>query len=341
MKQHETASRSASTRRKNHRARVSILPRPAWWHLLLLANFLVASALAWKQQQQQCSLLLQSRNDGRHDTSWSLPARLLRLRAGAGGGGDSSSTTDDRFSSSSNNATTTVDGFTLLSDTVLHDQWRRLIRRRVRLPSGLVADFEIVGQSSRGGGDTTTTTDQAVLVFVWNTSRHTATLLREYMPATHTLMHGLAAGMVEAHKHHRGASRDEDDNEDDNNNNDDDEDEDNNNHDDSMQRTAAQHELEEECRLTGGRWIRLTDAPVTMDKYSTTRLTCYLVLDPVPVPADHRRQRDETEEGMEVVEGVTLDELRRMMTSSARMTAVGSWASLLALEKLREMGEIR
>jgi len=258
------------------------------------------------------------------------------LRAGAGGGGDASSsrtpgaigTTDDPSSSSNSNATNTGDGFTLLSDTVLHDQWRRLVCRRVRLPSGLVADFEIVGQSSRGGD----TTDQAVLVFVWNTSRHTATLVREYMPATHSLMHGVAAGMVEAHKHHRGgaaagaagggASRDKDE-------------------DDSMQLTAAQHELEEECHLTGGRWIRLTEAPVTMDKYSTTRLTCYLVLDPVPVPADHRRQRDETEEGMEVVEGVTLDELRRMMTNSARMTAVGSWASLLALEKLREMGEIR
>jgi len=205
----------------------------------------------------------------------------------------------------------TVDGFTLQSETILHDKWRRLISRQVRLPSGLVADFEVVSMA----GDST---DQAVLVFCWNTRSRTITLIREYMPAPHCKLHGLAAGMVEAHKH---------------DNNDDNDD------DDDMQLTAAKHELEEECRLTGGRWMRLTQHPVTLDKYSTTRMLVYLVLDAVPVAADNRKERDETEEGMEVVEDVTVDELRQKI-QAAQLTVVGSWASLLALDKLREMGEI-
>lgn len=261
----------------------------------------------------------------------SLPKRgrpsflgILSLRGGDDANQEDDATIISNTSSTSTTETTAndplfttstnvVDGFALLSDTVLHDHWRRLINRRVRLPSGLVADFEIVAQ--RG-------TDEAVLVFCWNTHRKTATLVREYMPATHSKRLGLAAGMVEAHKHgdNNGGNNDDDN--------------------DSMQLTAAQHELEEECRLTGGRWFRLTgDTPVTMDKYSTTRLSVFLVLDPVPVTDGNHKPRDELEEGMEVVENVTVEELRRMMRH-AELTVVGSWATLLALKKLREMGEI-
>jgi len=227
------------------------------------------------------------------------------------GGDDYDAYQEDDATTTISGASTVADDFTLLSDTVLHDHWRRLINRRVRLPSGLVADFEIVGQ--RG-------TDEAVLVFCWNTHRKTATLVSEYMPATHNRQLGLAAGMVEAHKH--GSNEDANDDN------------------DSMQLTAAQHELEEECRLTGGQWIRLTgDRPVTMDKYSTTRLSVFLVLDPVPVTDGNHKQRDELEEGMEVVENVSVDDLRRMM-KDAQLTVVGSWASLLALDRLREIGEV-
>jgi hypothetical protein len=219
------------------------------------------------------------------------------------------------------------DGFHLISDTVLYEKWRKLIRRQVRLPSGLLVDFEIVAQSSGqhrsdegNNNHGATTTDQAVVVFVWNTATQTATLIREYMPSVHRKMFGVAAGMVESDKHLE-------------------EDDDNTNHKEkvSMQLTAAKFELEEECRLTGGQWIQLTDRPVVMDKYSTTALTAYLVLDPVPVPSGHGKPRDATEEGMEVIQGVSVGEIRKLITMSSEMTIVGSWASLLALDKLREL----
>jgi ADP-ribose pyrophosphatase YjhB (NUDIX family) len=209
-----------------------------------------------------------------------------------------------------------VDGFTLLSDTVIYEKWRRLVSRKVQLPSGKTADFEIVGQSCPGGDDDDAAsvhrrTDHAVLIFVWNRTTKTTTLIREYMPSVHRKMYGLAAGMVEADKH------------------------------DNTPLTAARHELAEECRLQGGEWIRLTGVPVTMDKYSTTALTVYLVLDPEPVEQQNEQPRDDTEEGMEVVPNVTVDELLQRITNSADMTVVGSWASLLALGKLRELGELQ
>jgi hypothetical protein len=236
-------------------------------------------------------------------------ARLLLLMQLRGGGQE-----DDAA------AANTVDGFELLSDTVIYEKWRRLVSRKVRLPSGRTADFEIVGQSAGGTrNDEDDVTDQAVLIFVWHTATKTATLIREYMPALHRKCLGLAAGMVEADKHAGNSTGADEDN---------------------MQWTAAQHELEEECVLTGGQWIRLTERPVTMDKYSTTALTVYLVLDPVPLEQHLERPRDDTEEGMDVVPNVTVEELlQRMM--QAEMTVVGSWASLLALRKLREMGEIQ
>jgi hypothetical protein len=196
--------------------------------------------------------------------------------------------------------TTKNDGFELLTDRVVYDNWRRLIVRRVRLPSGKEADFEIVAQ--RG-------TDRAVAIFVWDSASKAATLIREYMPCTHSKMIGCATGMIEGDKHDE----------------------------DSL--TAARHELEEECHLTGGRWIRLTEKPVVMDKYSTTALTPYLVIDPVPVPQKDAKPRDTTEEGMEVRPGVPVQEVRNMLLSG-QMMIVGSWTSLLALDKLQELQEI-
>lgn len=133
----------------------------------------------------------------------------------------------------------------------------------------------------------------------------------EYMPSTHGMMLGLAAGMVEDDKH--GST--------------------------DASLTAAQHEVEEECRMRGGRWYRLTD-DVVMDKYSTTTVRAFLVVDAEVIAVENDSMpRDETEEGMQAVHGVTVDELLGFI-SSGRMTIVGGWASLLALGKLRELGEV-
>jgi hypothetical protein len=221
------------------------------------------------------------------------------------------------------------DAYEIVSEEVLHDHWRRLIRRSVRLPTGTsssssrVVDFEIVAQKG---------TDQAVLVFCWNTVTKRATLIREYMPSTHCRMMGLAAGMVEDDKHGNGGDSDKatgdaesvHDSVGD--------------YEDDMRLTAAKDELEEECRLVGGRWMRLTERGVVMDKYSTTRLSVYLVLDPESVHEDDAKPRD-LEEDIQVVPGVSAGEIRDMIVTG-RMTVVGGWASLLALQKLRELGEI-
>jgi hypothetical protein len=212
------------------------------------------------------------------------------------------------------------DEYEIVSDEVLHDHWRRLIRRSVRLPgskSNVVVDFEIVAQKG---------TDQAVLVFCWNTATKRATLIREYMPSTHCRMMGLAAGMVENDKHGNGGGAGAG------------SDETTGDYENDMRLTAAKHELEEECRLVGGTWMRLTEDGVVMDKYSTTRLSVYLVLDPEPVHEDDAKPRD-AEEDIQVVPGVSIDEIRGMIVAG-RMTVVGGWASLLALQKLRELGEI-
>ena len=144
-----------------------------------------------------------------------------------------------------------------------------------------------------------------VMVFTWNTQTKTATLVREYMPASHRMLYGIAAGLVETDKH--GADVE----------------------------TAARHELEEEAHLTGGTWIPLSKRPSAMEKYSLTNADAYLVLDPVqkenPKPLDD-------EEDIEIVEGVTIPEIMDRIING-EMNLVSGWGCLLAIEKLRELGE--
>lgn len=144
----------------------------------------------------------------------------------------------------------------------------------------------------------------AVLVFAWCTKTKTATMIREYMPGSNKILWGLAAGLVE----------------------------DKHNHDVEL---AARHELEEECHLKGGRWISLCHKPASMDKYALTTVACYLVVD--PEPEDNPRPLDE-EEDIEIVSGVTIPEILEWI-AQGEMNLVGGWGSLLAIEKLRELGE--
>lgn len=191
-----------------------------------------------------------------------------------------------------------------LSEAVLFEgKWRSLVNRHVQLPSGAKADFEIVSQKG---------TDQAVLIFVWDSATKTTTLIREFMPASDGMKLGLAAGVVDE-KHITGNGE-------------------------NFILMAAQFELEEECRLTGGKWYTLV-VNVLMDKYSTTKLSVYLVIDPISVELANARPRDELEEGMQVLPLVSIDQLLTWI-DEGHTTVVGSWACLLALRKLREMEEI-
>lgn len=75
---------------------------------------------------------------------------------------------------------------------------------------------------------------------------------------------------------------------------------------------------------------------VPMDKYVVTEITPYLVVDPRhvpdPRPLDH-------EEDIEIVTGVSVEEIIRMIREGD-FNLVGGWGALLAVEKLRELGEI-
>ena len=114
-------------------------------------------------------------------------------------------TADERFNS------TLLPHPKILQETIIYNGWRKLVNRRVQLPTPTndddknkknienckqqqrVVDFEIVSQGDHGG----TVFDEAVLMFVWNRSTQTAVLLFEYMPLIPQFLNGLGAAVVE------------------------------------------------------------------------------------------------------------------------------------------------
>lgn len=185
----------------------------------------------------------------------------------------------------------------IVGEGVAYKRWRTIVERSIRMPDGKVLDFDLVGLASA---------TSAVVIFAWDSSTKTATLVREYHPGPHCFLFGAAAGIVENDKHN------------------------------SDPMLAAQHELEEECHLAGGKWYLLTPKPLAMDKYTTTKIRVYLVVDakhvPDPKPQDH-------EEDIEIIRNVSIDEILDMF-QRGEMNVVGCWACLMAMQKLRALGEI-
>lgn len=149
-----------------------------------------------------------------------------------------------------------------------------------------------------------------MIIFAWDSKRKTATIVKEYNPGCHKILCGPAAGIIETDKTKH----------------------------DSNPVTAARHELEEECHLSGGTWHRLVrgDVGIPMDKYVVTEIVPYLVIDPVGV--DDPKPLD-AEEDIEILDGITVDVILEMIYDG-KMNLVGGWACLLAIEKLRDLGEI-
>lgn len=179
----------------------------------------------------------------------------------------------------------------------MYKRWRTLVSRIVRCPDGRVLDFDVVGQAG---------SNRAVLIFAFNTQTKTATLVREYMPGANQMKYGVAAGLVEKKHVIEG--------------------------DEDPKMIAARHELEEECHLVGGTWIQLTNDTI-MDKYATTVVNVYLVLDAEeaidPKPLDE-------EEDIEIISNVSIPDILAMI-ADGEMNVVGGWASLVAIQKLQEM----
>jgi 8-oxo-dGTP pyrophosphatase MutT (NUDIX family) len=226
-------------------------------------------------------------------TTQSMSPLLLSIQGG--GAADENPTLMANDANSATTVSSSSSSFEILGETVVYSGWRTILQRKVQMRNGKVVDFDLVGVKTGEG---------AVLIFAWDSRTRTATMIREYMPASHRVLYGLAAGLIE----------------------------DKHGHDTEL---AARHELEEECHLKGGKWILLTEEPVAMDKYSTTKMYCYLVID--PEPEENPKPLDD-EEDIEIVSGVTIPEIREWI-AKGEMNLVGSWGALLAIEKLRDLGE--
>ncbi len=105
---------------------------------------------------------------------------------------------------SSQNGRNRPHNYKILNDEIKYTGWRQIIRRTVLAPprphhGEKVIEFDIIDQSkSRNDPENSS---RAVIVFAWNSTSKTATMIREYMPACHRILNGLAAGIVEGDKH--------------------------------------------------------------------------------------------------------------------------------------------
>ena len=76
---------------------------------------------------------------------------------------------------------------------------------------------------------------------------------------------------------------------------------------------------------------------VPMDKYVVTEITPYLVIDAEHV---HNPRPLDDEEDIEIIRCVTANEIIQMIREGD-FNLVGGWGALLALQKLRDLGEIQ
>ena len=95
--------------------------------------------------------------------------------------------------------------YEIINEEVHYSGWRKVIRRSVNSNtnnsnnnssddnSNTTIHFDIIDQAHSNSG--------AVIIFAWNSTSKTATIVREYMPGPHRVLSGLAAGIVEEGKH--------------------------------------------------------------------------------------------------------------------------------------------
>ena len=186
------------------------------------------------------------------------------------------------------------ESLTLHEETVF-EGYRNIVRRHVKLPTGENATYDILTQKHL-----------SVVVFIWDSTTSTTTLIREYHPGPERYMYGTVAGMYENKKHDSPLE-------------------------------AAMFELEEEAQLMSSQWHSLLlhhDINMPFDKYSTNKfypylaLDCKKVLEPKPMDA---------EEFISVHPNVTYHDLIQLI-NSGQMNVVSTYTILLAFNKLDELG---
>jgi len=72
--------------------------------------------------------------------------------------------------------------YEIIKEEVHYSGWRKVIRRSVHSsanPNRMPIDFDVIDQTTKGG---------AVIIFAWNSTNKTATIVREYMPGKSALV---------------------------------------------------------------------------------------------------------------------------------------------------------
>ena len=180
-------------------------------------------------------------------------------------------------------------------DRVVYTGYRNIVERSFILPHGKNVSYDILQPKH-----------MSVVVFVFNATSNTTTLIREYHPGTETFMHGVIAGQFEQAKHINAL-------------------------------VAAQFELEEEAQLQTDRWIPLLETPdisISLDKYSTNRFYPFLAVDCEYVESPRAMDPEELIYVEREVPLLRVWELIRR----AEMNVVSSYTFLLAMQKLQSMG---
>lgn len=202
------------------------------------------------------------------------------------------------MTSSSNETSAAAPIFHVVSEKMVYDGWRKVVKKEIIFPNKKSVIFDVI------------TNQPAVSVFVWDSKSATATLIQEFHPGVEKLMFGVVAGGFEDHKH-------------------------------SSLLKCAVLELEEEAHLSTNTWIPLLQSGednhqggVPFEKYANQFIHPYLALDcekvsnPKPIDA---------EEYIVIHEKVTYRRIMEMI-GKGEMNTLSAYTSLLAFNKLREMG---
>ena len=147
---------------------------------------------------------------------------------------------------------------------------------------------------------------QFVCVFPFFTKTSTTQILQEYAQGTNQLSYTLPCGGYEPEKH-----------------------------DNILQ--CAKSELNEEARLTGGQWIRLTEGEgIAEVKWCKNRFIPFLVIDPEEIGGDVAMQRDE-EEYINIIKNLSMEEVdEKILNGEFMLPSVQT--CIMAKDRLRKLG---
>ncbi|KAI9275535.1 hypothetical protein BDA99DRAFT_555322 [Phascolomyces articulosus] len=165
---------------------------------------------------------------------------------------------------------------TIISETKLHKRFISVWNRKTRFDDGREIEWDVVGHD--------TPYPTFVTVFTFNSKKKTTCILKEFAQGTNEVKYTCVAGSYDRRKHKSSLE-------------------------------SAEHELSEEARLKGGKWINLLpeDQPdgISELKWGINRFVPYLCIDPEQDPEPLAR---DNEEYMEVVNDVPIHDFKRFIT---------------------------